>query len=1024
MLPILYHDIHTSQEELMVHQDLILAIASGEKTQIKQLVNMTYLGKPVYRAKINDKYRLVYTYEEHEEKKMLMILTVMEDHDYNKLRRLLAHSQGGHEAFLELEIEQETTPVLNPQQEQLNWQPAVSYMTKILLLDESQQMARKVPAPVIFMGAPGSGKTSLIYTQMLRYLNVEMEREHSSSSSSSKVLFLSPSPGLVDKHEKQYKQEMPYAPDAVIFRTWENLLQNAYPYCSLVKGAEFADWLKKQGCTYPSKNVHYEFSLMTALGTPKYLTLGKRQCHYSGDKTKQGQLLRLWNSWDNYLKQNHRIDPMVSLLPPNAEHYASIYLDEAQNLPPVALRSLIPLALNHHVVSALDSDQCLFSSPYIQNCFETLLHIHCGNYSEEILTQDWRSPPEITALGNRINETKHKMDADRKKRAYKNVQSALTTKGRISWINAQSFQEVGDSYGALAGTAVIVFTSDEEVIAEVQKKLKCINVLTPAQAIGLDYDTVILWNPFTHAPAITQLDPTIKQEYSIEQWNALNTLYVAIKRAQQRLFIYEEQKRWMQSDIVELLLGVHPMNELHTSELKPTTPEQEELKWLAQEKYHREEGNIKQAAAIRVHHLPSSPVLPLPVERPSPERRTVKQPKKATSSSTLDRDKESVKKLLQRIQGKDWSAIKLLIQHDKAEYYLYDVPPEQMNLSKEHPNVLSWLMFKNNEQCCEVIKILKRMLIDLSVKKNTKAEAFLNLLTRVYNVEHSIPVLELVLAGIIQDPPKSYSSLLSFLQKKIHPELLARCVNPPDILPSFWKSAQIGDWNAVKRWKQLGADLSRCDQNGNTLMALAAMNPQSSIQLFNFLKDSGIDPNYWSRRSNLPAIHLAALKGFVPILKALKEVGANLNLLGAGTEVTPRGVRPIYLAIREGNLDAVRFLVAHDACLPTVFDSELFRTTFVPQQSMWSNKSKRIHDELEKKIQESYQSERILLFPHEQAIFSGHPGIEALLLRSSSYQKLRATSQIGFFGSTKPGSDAVDVSNEDETQLSYLPAPQ
>ncbi|WP_133137670.1 ankyrin repeat domain-containing protein, partial [Legionella rowbothamii] len=368
--------------------------------------------------------------------------------------------------------------------------------------------------------------------------------------------------------------------------------------------------------------------------------------------------------------------------------------------------------------------------------------------------------------------------------------------------------------------------------------------------------------------------------------------------------------------------------------------------------------------------------------------------------------------------------IKLLIQHDKAEYYLYDVPPEQMNLSKEHSNVLSWLMFKSNEQCCEVIKILKRMLIDLSVKKNKKADAFLNLLTRVYSVEHSIPVLELVLAGIIQEPPKSYSSLLLFLQTKIHPELLDRCINPQGILPSFWKSAQLGDWNAIKKWKQLGADLSRCDQNGNTLMALAAMNPQSSIELFNFLKDSGIDPNYWSRPSNLPAIHLAALKGFVPILKALKEVGADLNLLGGITEVTPRGIRPIYLAIREGHLDAVHFLVAHDAFLPTLFDSESFRTTFVPQQSMWSNKSKRIHHELEKKIHESYQSARILLFPHEQALFNGHLGIEALLLRSPSYQKLRATSQIGFFGSTTSGSATVDASNEDETQLSYLPAPQ
>ncbi|MDR3501264.1 MAG: ankyrin repeat domain-containing protein [Legionella sp.] len=1021
MLPILYHDIHTSKEELTFHQDLILTIASGQKAQIKQLANMTYLGKPVYRAKINDKYRLVYTYQEHEGQKMLMVLMVMEDHDYDKLRRLLSSSQGGHEAILELEPE--TLPILSAQPERLNWHPVVSYMSKILLLDESQQVARQVPAPVIFMGAPGAGKTSLVYTQMLRYLNSEMDGEQASSSNPPKVLFLSPSRGLVEKHEKQYKQEMHYAQDAVIFRTWEDLLKNAYPQCPIVEEAEFADWLKKQGCTEPSKSVHYEFSLMTALGIPKYLTLGKRQCHYSGDKAKQGQLLRLWSSWDTYLKQNNSIDPMVSLLPPNAEPYAGVYLDEAQNLPPVALRSLIPLALNHHLVSALDSDQCLCSSPYIQNCFETLLHIHCGNYSEEILTQDWRSPPEITALGNRVNEAKHKMDAERKKRAYKNVQSALSTKGRISWINDQALEKIADTYGSLAGTAVIVFTSDEGVVAEVQKKLKCINVLTPVQAIGLDFDTVILWNPFSHAPAITQLDPNIKQEYSIEQWNALNTLYVAIKRTQQCLFIYDEElNRWMKSEIGESLLGTHPLNELHTSELKPTTPEQEELKWLAQENYHREEGNIKQAEAIRTHHLPISPAHPLPLEVPPKAKKTIKQSEKATSSNILDKERELVKKLLQRIQSKDWSAIKLLLEHANAKYYLYDVPPEQMNLPSTYSNILLWVMLDDKEQMLQAFKTLKRMLTDLSDNKNKKAGPFLNLLSGANNGESHL-FLDFVLASIINEPPKSFSSFISFLQKKLSPKHFTLNINPSTGLPFFWESALRADWEGVKKWKQLGADLTQYDKNGNSLMILAARNPKSNIELFKFLKDSGIDPDYFSSQSNCSAVHLAALEGFVSNLKALKEIGANLNLLGGTSKVLPQGVRPIYFAISKGRVDAVRFLLENDACLPTVFDSESFRAVFVSQISNSSKKNAAVQHALEKKIQESYQSKSILLFPHEQALFSEQPQIETLLLNSPSYQKLRATLQIGFFGTTTPGADAIEAPDENKEKLSSISAP-
>ncbi len=47
---------------------------------------MNYLGEPVYRAKINDKDRLVYKfYQDQEGKKQLYIFCISE-HDYKKLK--------------------------------------------------------------------------------------------------------------------------------------------------------------------------------------------------------------------------------------------------------------------------------------------------------------------------------------------------------------------------------------------------------------------------------------------------------------------------------------------------------------------------------------------------------------------------------------------------------------------------------------------------------------------------------------------------------------------------------------------------------------------------------------------------------------------------------------------------------------------------------------------------------------------------------------------------------------------------
>ncbi|MFJ1267128.1 hypothetical protein ACD661_00995 [Legionella lytica] len=54
------------------------------------------------------------------------------------------------------------------------------------------------------------------------------------------------------------------------------------------------------------------------------------------------------------------------------------------------------------------------------------------------------------------------------------------------------------------------------------------------------------------------------------------------------------------------------------------------------------------------------------------------------------------------------------------------------------------------------------------------------------------------------------------------------------------------------------------------------------------------------------------------------------------------------------------------------------------------------------------------MFPHEPALFSGHPQIETFLLDSPSYQKLRATTT---------GADALEVPNEDKEKLSSMATP-
>ena len=71
---------------------------------------------------------------------------------------------------------------------------------------------------------------------------------------------------------------------------------------------------------------------------------------------QQNQLYDLFLQWQKHLDNNNLIDRMVTVLNPEIkERYAAIYLDESQNLPPVALCSLVPRVIGTHFFASLDT---------------------------------------------------------------------------------------------------------------------------------------------------------------------------------------------------------------------------------------------------------------------------------------------------------------------------------------------------------------------------------------------------------------------------------------------------------------------------------------------------------------------------------------------------------------------------------------------------------------------------------------------------------------------------------------------
>ncbi|MFI4918362.1 MAG: hypothetical protein ACHP65_02285 [Legionellales bacterium] len=614
MIRILFDRQQVKQSELEAHEYLIRAILEGSCHEVKKLVGWTHFqGNAIYRAKTDIKGRLIYTYVVHEGQKTLMILDVMVDHNYGKLKRQCTASDASQAAAV-LELELEAAPMLanRKDHQELAFLPTISYKDKILILDASQHEALSCLTPLLLVGPPGAGKTALLYHIMLQNLDraeAVASAQAASSAGTGKVLFVGPQ-RLLSQLKAQH-EVMPQHPNTTIeFTTWNSLLELHYQGSRKEVSYElFGEWLADKKVEGDAKILHYEFSLIAALGAEKYLALGQRQCYYFGAKAQQQRLIRLVNAWQNHLEREHLFDPMVTALnTASAQNYSAIYCDETQNLPPIALAALMTQVEGRHFIACLDSEQCLFSSPYVHNCLKELFHQRYQSYTEHPLPKTWRCPPEVIAVANHLLDAKYKLDGrSAKRRPYKATVSTQPAGGESGWLDKEQLRHI-KHYGALSGTVVIAEHFIESERRLINEQLGSNNILTAAEVIGLDFDTVILWNPFAQKRHFQQLSTKDSaKELSIDQWNALNALYVAITRAQKNLFIYDSERKRFKA-LSEQLFGVLPPLQL-LSDNQADTPllkqkrQAERQGFQEQVSYHLSEGNTQAARQLMSFHL-------------------------------------------------------------------------------------------------------------------------------------------------------------------------------------------------------------------------------------------------------------------------------------------------------------------------------------------------------------------------------------------------------------------------------------
>ena len=92
---------------------------------------------------------------------------------------------------------------------------------------------------------------------------------------------------------------------------------------------------------------------------------------------------------------------------------------------------------------------------------------------------------------------------------------------------------------------------------------------------------------------------------------------------------------------------------------------------------------------------------------------------------------------------------------------------------------------------------------------------------------------------------------------------------------SFWIACKFGHGGVMKVLAENGADIFCTDEKGNNVLHLAAISNYPNI--INMLIKSEYPLNEVNNKG-LTAIALAAKKGHLAIVKALKKAGADINL--------------------------------------------------------------------------------------------------------------------------------------------------
>ncbi|MCK9398097.1 MAG: hypothetical protein M0Q44_21235, partial [Methylobacter sp.] len=530
------------------------------------------IGDNLYRARLNQRDRLLFSIYRHQEQNYALILEFIKNHAYQDSRFLRQVST----------IDEDKIPVLSKPDEDggkelvyLNpGHNSFNLLDKIISFDDRQQSIFDLQPPLIVIGSAGSGKTALTLEKMKQAVG--------------DVLYVTQSAYLVKNSRDLYYAHHYDNPDQQIdFLSFQEFLESIrVPAGKPVTFQSFQQWFGRfrQGQLKDAHKLFEEFrGVITGPATDKswlsredYLNLGVKESIFLSEE--RGAVYDVFEKYLGFLQEQQLYDSNIvshQYLQHVQPCYDFVIVDEVQDLTNIQLYLIIKsLRQAQDFILCGDSNQIVhpnfFSWSKVKSLFYRQEDLQTSDELIRILNTNYRNSPQVTDIANKILKIKNQRFGSIDKESHYLVESNGHTQGEVLFLQdtAAIRQELDNKTKASTLFAVIVMTVDQKPAA--QQYFNTPLVFTIQEAKGLEYENIILYNFLSQeetryreiSKGVSQADLELDIKYarakdktdkSLEVYKFyINALYVAITRAVKNLYWIESSPKQPLLDLLGL----------------------------------------------------------------------------------------------------------------------------------------------------------------------------------------------------------------------------------------------------------------------------------------------------------------------------------------------------------------------------------------------------------------------------------------------------------------------------------------